>query len=211
MKRANKAKRHLKTITNIQLRELKRKINESQKKQYEQNPSLYKRTVNQQREDKNKIYCLHTPLTRCIAKGKAHKPYELGNKVGMITTGKKVRKIITVIKAFLNNLYDGETTEPLFEQIQIQDNELNLPKEMIYDRDGKGRKQIKGVTIITPDKLKGRDTTYQKREKRRKHRAIAAIEPIFGYLKKRFPHGTKLLVGRKGIQINAYLAATAWN
>ncbi|MBB3895212.1 Holliday junction resolvase-like predicted endonuclease [Bacteroides pyogenes] len=40
------------------------------------------------------------------AKGKAHKQYEFGNKVGMIITGRKGRKIITAIKAFLGNPYD---------------------------------------------------------------------------------------------------------
>lgn len=35
----------------------------------------------QQKDDKEKIYSLHKPFTRCIAKGKAHKQYEFGNKV----------------------------------------------------------------------------------------------------------------------------------
>ncbi len=92
MKQANKAKRRLKTIDNIQLRELERKMDEAQRKGYEQELSLYKRAVNQQKTDKNKIYSLHKPFTRCMGKGKAHKQYEFGNKVGMITTGRKGRK-----------------------------------------------------------------------------------------------------------------------
>ena len=125
----------------------------------------------------------------------------------MITTGKKGRKIITAIKA-LDNLYDGDTIEPLLEQ--MEDNNLKLPKELVYDRGGKGRKQIKDVNIITPDKPKANQTASEKRQKRNKCRARAAIEPIFGHLK-RLPHGTELPMGQKGIQINAYLAATAWN
>lgn len=115
MKRANKAKRRLKTIANIQLRELERKMHEKQKNQYGPEFSLYKRAVNQQKNDNNKIYSLHKPFTRCTAKGKAHKQYEFGNKVGMITTGRKGRKIITTIKAFLENPYDGDTINPLLE------------------------------------------------------------------------------------------------
>ncbi len=163
-KQAEKTKRRLKTIANIQLREFERKMNESQKKRYEQALSLYKRTVNQQKNDKNKIYSLHKPFTCCIAKGKAHKQYEFGNKVGMITTGRKGRKIITAVKAFLDNPYDGNTIELLLEQ--MEDNKLKLPEEVIYDRDGRRRKQIKGVNITTPDKPKAKDTTYQKRQKR---------------------------------------------
>ena len=68
--------------------------------------------MNQQKNDKDKIYSLHKPFTRCIAKGKAHKQYEFGNKVGMITTGRKGRKIITAIKAFWGNPYEGDTIDP---------------------------------------------------------------------------------------------------
>ncbi len=182
MKKANKAKRRLKTIANAQLRELDRKMNEEQKKKYSQDLSRCKRAVNQQKEDKGKIYSLHKAFTRCIAKGKAHKQYEFGNKVGIITTGRRGRKIITAVKAFLDNLYDGNTIDPLLEQ--MEDNKFKLPEELIYDRGGRGRKQIRGVNIITPDKPKAKDTAYQKRQKRNKCRARAAIERIFGHLKK---------------------------
>ncbi len=208
-KQANKAKRRLKTIANIQLRELERKMSESQKREYKEPLSLYKEAVNQQKNDKNKIYSLHKPFTRCIAKGKAHKQYEFGNKVGIITTGRRGRKIITAVKAFLENPYDGDTIEPLLEQMEY--NKLRLPEELIYDRGGKGRKQIKDVKIITPDKPKANQTAYQKRQKRNKCRARAAIEPVFGHLKKDFRMEQNYLWGEKGIQINAYLAATAWN
>ncbi|RRD68991.1 IS5/IS1182 family transposase, partial [Tannerella forsythia] len=102
VKKANKAKRRLKTIANALLRELDRKMKEEQKRLYENEFSLLKQVVNQKREDKDKIYSLHKPFTRCIAKGKAHKQYEFGNKVGLITTGKKGRKIITAVQTFLD-------------------------------------------------------------------------------------------------------------
>ena len=109
----------------------------------------------------------------------------------------------------LENLYDGDTIDPLLEQMET--NNLKLPEELVYDRGGRGRKQIKGVTIITPDKPKAKDTAYQKRQKRNKCRARAAIEPIFGHLKKDFRVEQNYLWNEKGIQINAYMAATAWN
>lgn len=208
-KKADKAKRRLKTIANALLRELEREMNELQKKYYQDRLSLYKRAVNQQKDDEDKIYSLHKPFTRCIAKGKAHKQYEFGNKVGLITTGRKGRKIILAVKGFLDNPYDGHTIEPLFEQ--MEENKLKLPEELVYDRGGKGRKQIRGVNIITPDKAKISDTVYQKRNKRNKCRARAAIEPIIGHLKKDFRMEQNYLMGKKGIQINAYMAATAWN
>ncbi|MDD4527213.1 MAG: IS5 family transposase [Candidatus Margulisbacteria bacterium] len=208
-KKARKAKKRLKTIANTQLRELDRKMSEMQKKKYENDFDLYKRAVTQQQEDSNKIYSLHKPFTRCIAKGKPHKPYEFGNKVGLITTGKKGKKIITAIQAFVENPFDGHTIEPLLNQ--MENNNLKLPQELAYDRGGKGKSQIKGVQIITPGKPKMNDTNYQKQQKRKKCRARAAIEPIIGHLKTDFRMEQNYLLGEKGIQVNALMAATAWN
>ncbi len=209
VKQAKKAKRRLKTIANAQVRELERKLSQEQLKQYEKEFDLYKRAINQQQGDTNKIYSLHKPFTRCIAKGKAHKQYEFGNKVGLITTGKKGKKIITAIKAFLENPFDGHTIEPLLEQ--MENNELKLPEELAYDRGGKGKTQIKGVKIIIPGKAKASDTRYQKERKRKQCRARAGIEPIIGHLKTDFRMEQNYLLGEKGIQINALMAATAWN
>lgn len=206
-KRADKAKRRLKTIANIQLRELEHKMTEAQKKQYEQTLSTCNRAVNQQKNDKDDIYSLHKPFTRCIAKGKVHKQYEFVNKVGMITTGKKGRKIITSIKAFLGNPYDGDTIDSLLAQMEA--GRLKLPHELISDRGGKGRNPIRGISIITPGKAKAKDPPCPKRQKRNKCRARSAIEPIFGHLKKDFRMEQNYLWAEKGIQINAYLAATA--
>lgn len=208
-KQARKAKKRLKTIAKIQLRELERKMNESQKKRYAEDFILYNRAVNQQKNDKDKVYSLHKSFTRCIAKGKPHKQYEFGNKVGLVTTGKKGKKIITAIKAFLDNPFDGHTIEPLLNQ--MDNNELKLPEELVYDRGGKGRVEINGVKIITPNKPKASDTAYQKQQKRKKFRARAGIEPIIGHLKTDFRMAQNYLLGEKGIQINAFMAATAWN
>ena len=208
-KQARKAKKRLKTIANIQLRELERKMNEAQKKQYAEDFELYNRAVNQQKNDKDKVYSLHKSFTRCIAKGKPHKQYEFGNKVGLVTTGKKGKKIITAIKAFLDNPFDGHTIEPLLDQ--MENNELKLPEELVYDRGGKGRAEINGVKIITPNKPKASDTAYLKQQKRKKIRARAGIEPIIGHLKTDFRMAQNYLLGEKGIQINAFMAATAWN
>ncbi len=44
---------------------------------------LVERLLAQQPKDKNKLYSLHAPEVVCIAKGKAHRPYEFGCKVGL--------------------------------------------------------------------------------------------------------------------------------
>jgi len=209
VKQAKKARKRLKTIANAQLRDLERKMTEDQREFYSEKLDLYKRAVNQEKDDKNKVYSLHKPFTKCISKGKAHKPYEFGNKVGLITTGKKGRKIITAVKAFSENLFDGHTIEPLLEQ--MESSQLTLPKEIIYDRGGKGKSHVKGVKILTPDKTGKADTAYQKRCKRKKFRSRAGIEPIIGHLKTDYRLAQNYLLDEVGIQVNALMAATAWN
>jgi IS5 family transposase len=208
-KAAKKAKKRLKTIANGQLRELDRKMTDGQKAFYRERLELYQRAVNQQKTDKHKIYSLHKPFTECIAKGKPHKQYEFGNKAGMITGGKKGRKIVLAIKGFFGNPFDGHTVEPLVNQ--MENNGLPLPKELAYDRGGKGKKEVKGVKIIIPSPPKETDTKYQKQKKRKQCRARAAIEPIISHLKYDYRMLENYYLGKKGVQINAYLAATAWN
>ena len=118
-------------------------------------------------------------------------------------------KIITAVKAFTDNPFDGHTIEPLLNQ--MENNKLKLPEELAYDRGGKGKSEIKGVKIIIPAPPKKTDTAYQKQSKRKKCRARAAIEPIIGHLKTDFRIGQNYLWGEKGPQINALMAATAWN
>jgi IS5 family transposase len=208
-KQSKKAKKRLKTIANKMLRELDSKMTETQKTFYKNDISFYKRAVNQQKNDTDKVYSFHKPFTKCIAKGKAHKQYEFGNKAGLITSGKKGRKIIFAIKGFLENPFDGHTIEPLLNQ--MRGNGIPLPKELAYDRSGKGKSEINGVKIIIPSQPKKTDTQYQKQTKRKKCRARAAIEPIIGHLKTDFRMQQNYLWGEKGVQINAFMAATAWN
>ena len=208
-KQAKKAKKRLKTIANHQIRELERKMNAGQKLFYSNDLELYKRVVNQQKHDTDKIYSLHKPFTKCIAKGKAHKPYEFGNKVGVITGGVKGKKIILAVKGFIDNVFDGHTIEPLLAQMQT--NGIALPKELAYDRGGKGASEIMGVKILIPSAPKKSDTAGQKRTKRQKHRRRAAIEPIQGHLKSDYRMAQNYLGGKAGVQINALMSACAWN
>jgi IS5 family transposase len=208
-KQAKKAKKRLKTIANLKLRELDRKMTEAQKVCYKKDLELYNRAVNQQKNDKDKVYSFHKPFTKCIAKGKPHKQYEFGNKVGLITGGIKGKKIILAIQSFVETPFDGHTIEPLLNQ--MESNKIHLPKELAYDRGGKGKTQIRGVKIIIPSPPKKTDTYYQKQTKRKKCQARAGIEPIIGHLKTDYRMQLNYLWHEKGIQINALMAATAWN
>ncbi|WP_407475517.1 IS5 family transposase [Elizabethkingia anophelis] len=205
--KARKAQSKLKTIAGRQVRELERKLTTQTLMKYEDKIKLYKKILTQQKADKNKIYSLHKPFTTCIAKGKAHKAYEFGNKIGLMVDSKHL--IILGIESFQGNPHDSKTIEPLLDQIK---NHLNYqPKEVIYDRGGAGKSKIGEVLVSTPSKPRKTDTDYQKQIKRKKFRRRAAIEPVIGHLKQYFRMGQNYLKGNDSSKINALLAAAGWN
>jgi IS5 family transposase len=93
----------------------------------------------------------------------------------------------------------------------MERNGQRLPKEIIYDRGGRGRKEIKGVKILIPDILKKTDTNYAKQKKRKRFRSRAGIEAVIGHLKSDFRTAQNYLLKESGIQINPLLSCTAWN
>ena len=206
-KGARKASLKLKTIAGRVVRELHRKLPADAPPLAKEKLALFERALNQKRTDKDKIYSFHKPFTACIAKGKAHKQYEFGNKIGLAINPREL--IVLAIDAFKGNPHDSTTIEPLLDQMQQLHN--YLPKEVVYDRGGKGKPEIQGVTISTPNKPLKSDNEYQRRQKRKKFRRRAAIEPVIGHLKAHFRMGQNYLNGEKSSKINAMLAATAWN
>jgi IS5 family transposase len=169
--------------------------------------TFYQDILSQEKSDKNKIYSLHKPFTACIAKGKAHKQYEFGNKVGLMINPKNL--IILGIDAFEGNPHDSRTIEPLLNQ--VSKNLEYQPEEVIYDRGGRGIPKINGTTISTPKPPKKSASQYQKRISRKKFRRRAAIEPVIGHLKNDFRMAQNYLLGNGSPCMNAMLAATGWN
>ena len=60
------AKRRLKTIANALLRDINRKLPEDRRNIHMKELEFYQKAVNQQRQDKKKIYSLHEPEVCCI-------------------------------------------------------------------------------------------------------------------------------------------------
>ncbi len=206
-KKAQKAHRKLNTIAGRVVRELQNKLPEGIMGTYSEELALYQTVLNQKINDSNKIYSLHKPFTACIAKGKAHKKYEYGNKVGLMVNPQNL--VIVAIESFEGNPHDSRTIEPLLNQ--MKNNFQYLPQEVVYDRGGRGRTEIIGVKISTPKPGLKSDSQYQKRKKRKKFRRRAAIEPVIGHLKTDFRMAQNYLHGRASPRINAMLAATGWN
>ena len=206
-KKAKKAQKKLNTIAGRIVRELNNKLPEDRLPIYQDELQMFKKVLNQKRNDSNKIYSLHKPYTACIAKGKAHKKYEFGNKIGIMLNPKEL--VVLAIESFDGNPHDSKTIEPLLDQ--MNDNLEYLPEEVVYDRGGRGKSQIKGVTISTPKPPKKADSQYQKQKARKKFRRRAAIEPVIGHLKTDFRMAQNYLHGRSSPRMNAMLAATGWN
>lgn len=105
-KKANAAKRKLKTIAGRLVRELERKLPEED---YTTEHELYKKVLSQEQNSKNKIYSLHEPDVYCMSKGKAHKKYKYSSKSSVILT--QNTGIIIGAMTFKTNMYDGHTLE----------------------------------------------------------------------------------------------------
>jgi len=79
-KKARAAARRIKVIAGRILRDVERKIDISLTPKYKEQFDIFNKVLVQQKNSGNKIYSLHQPHVKCIAKGKEAKKYEFGNK-----------------------------------------------------------------------------------------------------------------------------------
>ena len=194
-------------MVNTTLRDISRKLPENRLAALHEELEFYRRVVNQERKDKNKIYSLHEPHVLCISKGKEHKKYEFGNKVAVAIT--KTSCIIVGVKSFKTNVYDGDTLDELLPQ--IKEIRGSAPRAAYCDRGFRGRKQVGETEIILPDAPSPKASQYEKSRARKNFRRRSAIEPVIGHLKKTFRLARNYLKGTIGDEINLLLAAAAFN
>lgn len=207
-KQARRAVKKLHTILGRLHREVQRKFTPEQLKRHQEIIELTGRVLAQERHSKDKVYSYHKPFTSCIAKGKAHKPYEFGSKVGLMMHPKNL--LILAIDAFQGNPHDTKTIEPLIEQHKrlVPHSKLEF---VAYDRAVRSPMQIHGVTISGPTKRRKKDSEHFVKKQRARFRRRAAIEPVIGHLKTDFRMAQNYLWSKSGNRINAMLAAMAWN
>ena len=206
-KKANAAARKIKTIAGRLVRDVERKLNTEQLGRYEQDLLLFHRILSQKRTDTNKIYSLHEPEVRCIAKGKEAKKYEFGNKASIVKTMKS--GIIVGALSFNDNPYDAATLDPQLQQVERLTGKL--PETAIADRGYRGKKKVLGVQIRIPGKLSKKATNYEKQKARKYFRARAGIEPVIGHIKHDHRMIRNYLSGTQGDTINTLLAAAGFN
>ena len=157
----------------------------------------------QQRHDKRKVYSVHAPEVECIAKGKVHKPYEFGVKVGLVSTSKG--NWIVGAKAFPGNPYDGHTLQESLEQAERL--MKTVPQmaccDLGYRKSGYDGPCDVQVVNRFRKRLPGSLRKWWKRR--------SAIEPVIGHVKSDCRCNRNRLKGTEGDKINAILAAAAYN
>jgi len=205
-RRAIKSSKKMKTIAGRLVRELQRNLSSESYKKYEKKLEIFKRVINQKRDDKNKLYSLHELEVYCISKGKEHKKYEFGSKASIVTT-KNSGIIIGAMN--VKNEYDGHILPSIIKQCEeLRGVEIN---KLIVDRGFKGTSKV-GTTIIQrPERPKKSDTPYQRQKKRKEFGRRAAIEPIISHLKTDFLLSRNYLKGAVGDSINLTLSCAAFN
>jgi transposase, IS5 family len=200
-----KARRKLKTIAKRLVRELKRKLSAASLAENQDMIELFEQVLKQKKEDKNKIYSLHAPETACIAKGKEHKKYEFGSKVAFVVSQKS--NVVMAAVSFRGNPNDNQTLEkPLNQQERL----TGVRAKRAYVDRGCKSQAIGETQIISPSSGAGK-TTAEKSRLRKSFRRRAAIEPDISHLKSDFGLGRNYLKGEIGDEINAMLAASAFN
>lgn len=198
MKRSNKMTKKLKTMLGCVYRDILRKV-ENPDTELQELLNLADRLLKQQRYDKNKLYSIHEPEVECISKGKVHKRYEFGNKVGFVTTSRG--NWIVGVKSFHGNPYDGHTLSDSLDQ--VKDLTGWQPQEAYGDLGyrGHGYKGETKVKIVNYRNIKKLTRTARKWFKRR-----AAIEPIIGHVKSDNRMSKNYLKGVDGDDMNALLS-----
>lgn len=163
--------------------------------------SICKQIYTQQKLDKNKIYSIHEPNVRCIAKGKVHKKYEFGSKVSITSTNKS--NFIIGALAFLDNPHDGKTLLPVLEQ--AENFGLNI-ENVFVDQGYKGHGVKEQTVHICKNQKRKVSKKIWKQIKRR-----AAVEPIIGHLKSDYRLAYNKLSGNIGDTVNLLLSCCAFN
>jgi IS5 family transposase len=202
MKRARACTRKMKTQLGRVIREVERQTESPSLKLYKLLQTAH-RIYEQLRHDKNKIYSVHEPEVECIAKGKAGKQYEFGNKVSVAVSSRG--GWFVGAKSFTGNPYDGHTLTAQMKQVESLI--ANQVSEVYVDMGYRGHDYDGAVTVHVDKRQRGRTSKARWRWMKRR----AAVEPSIGHLKNEHRLERNRLKGTAGNEINAILAAAAMN
>lgn len=202
MKRARREVKKVRNYLGRVLRDVKRYVEgkEAIFPHFEELLKLSER-VYMMKERGEKIYSLHEQHVECIAKGKAHKRYEFGVKISVLST--KKHGFILACDAHHGNPYDGHTLKPSLEQAAaLLGRKLRGAIGVDLGYRGHGVKDLKVVHPRRKRLVPKLRALVRKRSK---------IEAIISHLKRSYRMGRNFLAGKLGDRINAMLAAAAYN
>jgi transposase, IS5 family len=158
----------------------------------------------QKRNDSDKLYSMQAPEVECIAKGKAHKKYEFGCKVSLVSTSEN--SWIVGVQAIHGNPYDGHTLKASIDQAQAVTG--FRPGHAYCDR---GYKGVPAVLSNTEIHLANKKKKSMKASEWKWYRRRSGIEPIIGHTKQDHRMDRNYLKGEEGDRINAILAGCGFN
>ena len=148
---------------------------------------------------KNKLYSLHEPEVDCISKGKAHKRYEFGTKVGIVCTQKE--GFVLGMRSYPGNPYDRHTLDDRLQQAEtITGVEI---KDAAVDLGYRGKHHTRAKVIHRGRKL-------SRREKQRLKRR-SMLEAMIGHMKNDGMLSRCHLKGKAGDAIHALLCGLGHN
>ena len=201
-KRARKATKQLKTFLGRVVRDIERKIT-APDIELQHLLEMGNQLLAQKRTDKKKLYSIHEPQVECIGKGKAHKKFEFGTKVGLVTSAKS--NWIVGAEAYPGNPYDGHTLKSALAQTtKILGFE---PAMAICDLGYRGNNYEGECNIQVVNRFRKRVSRSLCHWWNRR----SAIEPVIGHCKSEHRMDRNLLRGQLGDELNVIFAAAGFN
>ena len=168
--------------------------------------ALAKRLLAQDSKSRNKLYSLHAPETECISKGKAHKRYEFGVKVGVVSSLRT--PFILAAHALPGNPYDGHTLAWSLAHTRLN---TGVPiKTAVVDKGYRGsRAAWPGAEVVIPGQRSRDDAHRQQRRKQLRRRSV--IEALIGHMKNDGLLDRNWLKGQAGDAMHVVLCAAGQN
>ena len=209
MNRAKAQTRKLRTLLGRVIRDIARKTegDGAQQTRFARLLQITRRIHSQPRKrgpgDAPKLYSVHAPEVECIAKGKVHKQYEFGIKVGIVSTSKE--SFVIAARSLPGNPYDGHTLAACINQAERVSGVK--PQEAYADRGYRGHGCDSGtLKVWIAGARRGVTAAIHRKLKRRN-----AVEPVIGHMKSDGRLARNFLKGVAGDAMNALLCAAGHN
>lgn len=149
------------------------------------------------------VFSIHAPEVECIAKGKAHKPYEFGVKVSVVVTNKS--GFVLGCDTHPGRPHDSKTLETALLDVEENIGRRIRGASVAVDLGYRGHGCGRSWTVLHP-RLK-----QLTRRQRRLVRRRSAIEAVISHMKNDCRMARCFLKGALGDRMNAMFAAAAYN